>query len=75
MVIKGHMSPWPLKRAGLGEKGAAHSDSKHQKNGNKYFESRYGRILYQNYVFLGQGIHFRGLFLSKSGHDHYGGHG
>ena len=52
-----------------------HSDSKHQKIGNKYLESRYGHILYQNYGFLGQGIHFRGFFLSKSGHDHFGGHG
>jgi hypothetical protein len=32
-------------------------------------------ILYVNRGFLGRGIHFQGYFLSRSGHDHSGGHG
>ena len=34
----------------------------------------YIHIIYVYIGFLGQGIHYRGSFLSRGGHDHYGGH-
>ena len=34
----------------------------------------YIHVLYAFIGFFGQGIHFRGLFLSRIGHDRLGGH-
>jgi hypothetical protein len=39
-----------------------------------YEYPEYIHIIYVYIGFLGQGIHFRGSFLSRGGHDRYGGH-